>query len=228
MDTKNKEFKPPLGKEFGFIYPFFYRLAILDYWWVPAILLSNNRLAIDIYITLFLFFEICFITMVYFNLKLSSLLILISLALLANRLADMIMTVLSMMVRGTYRQDQKWASRGRTFILNILNIIQVFLSFALFYYFIPQGGIADTTNKIVKLTITDSLYFSFITGITLGYGDFYPVNGLAKTLAIIEPFIIVMILLNMIYFGRGAYQGETLEDEYRGSIVSGGFPNETW
>jgi hypothetical protein len=45
-----------------------------------------------------------------------------------------------------------------------------------------RAGLADRLYR--GLSVGDALYFTFITGLTIGYGDIVPHQALARTLAI--------------------------------------------
>jgi hypothetical protein len=58
---------------------------------------------------------------------------------------------------------------NRSIILLFFNFIEVIASFGVIY------AAGNYLNQPVQSWV-DALYFSFITGVTIGYGDFHPVN----------------------------------------------------
>jgi len=91
--------------------------------------------------------------------------------------------------------------------INFYEIWQI-LFLALSYYYIIEAGLIlifsfaavfyslsrlHPNTFSSKLTILDSIYFSFITIATVGYGDINPVSNTAKVLVILE------ILLGLLY-----------------------------
>jgi voltage-gated potassium channel len=47
------------------------------------------------------------------------------------------------------------------------------------------AGLSVAVGRTEKWSITDSLYFGFITALTVGYGDLRPTRGMTKFLAIL-------------------------------------------
>lgn len=68
---------------------------------------------------------------------------------------------------------------NRSIILLFFNFIEVIASFGVIY------AAGNYLNQPVESWI-DALYFSFITGVTIGYGDFHPVNDMGKILVMIQ------------------------------------------
>lgn len=78
----------------------------------------------------------------------------------------------------------------RSLLLLFLNFFEVIGSFAVIY------AAGHFLNKPVSNWV-DALYFSFVTGATIGYGDFHPVTSLGKQLVILQ---IVSTLAFLILF----------------------------
>ena len=70
---------------------------------------------------------------------------------------------------------------GRSIYRWLLCVLTVLLFFGLAYWLIPE--------TINKKGFVNSMYFSFITFTTLGYGDIVPISILGKILVIIEVFL---------------------------------------
>jgi hypothetical protein len=89
------------------------------------------------------------------------------------------------------------ARRGQWLILMFsINIIQITLIFAIWYRMISFWAPASFSRT---LGILDSLYFSVVTSLTVGYGDIIPVSDLAKWLVIIQlilTFYTIVIVIN--------------------------------
>ena len=76
------------------------------------------------------------------------------------------------------------------------NIIQVILIFAIWYRLLSFW---DPSAFSYTLNIIDSLYFSVVTLLTVGYGDIIPISNLAKGLVILQlilTFYTVVIVIN--------------------------------
>ena len=71
------------------------------------------------------------------------------------------------------------ALANRSMILLFFNFFEVIASFGVIY------AAGNYLNQPVSTWI-DALYFSFITGATIGYGDFYPINETGKILVIVQ------------------------------------------
>ncbi|MBC7743627.1 MAG: two pore domain potassium channel family protein [Flavobacterium sp.] len=81
-------------------------------------------------------------------------------------------------------------SHKRSLLLLFLNFFEVIGSFAVIY------AAGHFLNKPVSNWI-DALYFSFVTGATVGYGDIHPINPIGKQLVILQ---IVSTLAFLILF----------------------------
>jgi hypothetical protein len=54
---------------------------------------------------------------------------------------------------------------------------------------IASFGVIYAAGNYLNMPINswvDALYFSFITGVTIGYGDFYPINEIGKILVMLQ------------------------------------------
>jgi hypothetical protein len=68
---------------------------------------------------------------------------------------------------------------NRSIILLFFNFAEVIASFGVIY------AAGNYLNQPIQNWI-DALYFSFITGVTIGYGDFYPINQDGKILVMLQ------------------------------------------
>lgn len=86
-----------------------------------------------------------------------------------------------------------------------LNIMQLLLIFAIWYQMI---SLIDPQAFSQPLHVINSIYFSFVTFITVGYGDIYPISSLARLVNIGQMalvFYTVVIVVNgliSIHFNR--------------------------
>lgn len=90
---------------------------------------------------------------------------------------------------------------NRSIILLFFNFIEVIASFGVIY------SAGDYLNQPLQSWI-DALYFSFITGITIGYGDFHPVNENGKILVMLQILsTMAFLFLFFNFFGPRASEG---------------------
>lgn len=97
--------------------------------------------------------------------------------------------------------------RGQWLILMFtFNIIQIVLVFSIWYRMISTWAPSSFSHS---LSILDSLYFSIVTFLTVGYGDMIPISDLAKGLVVLQlilTFYTIVIVINgviSIHFRRG-------------------------
>lgn len=87
--------------------------------------------------------------------------------------------------------------QGEWLIMTIsLNLIQLVIVFSIWYRLL---GILDQASFIGEMTILNSLYFSVVTFLTVGFGDIVPVSGMAKVLVITQialSFFTLVIVVN--------------------------------
>ena len=97
--------------------------------------------------------------------------------------------------------------RGQWLLLMFsLNIFQIAVIFAIWYRFI---SIVNPETFSQSLGIVDSLYFSIVTFLTIGFGDITPLGDLPKLIVIIQSiltFYTLVIVINgliSIHFRHG-------------------------
>lgn len=113
----------------------------------------------------------------------------IVLTLLALRLIDIIQVNVNISIFDNLKIDKsKYPvfvySSIRSIILVCLNFIEIAIIFGFFYSLITIGHFESKS----VLTSLDKFYFSFITQLTIGYGDITPV-GFNKLLSVIQGLI---------------------------------------
>ncbi len=91
---------------------------------------------------------------------------------------------------------------NRSIILLFFNFIEVIASFGVIY------SAGDYLNQPIQGWV-DALYFSFITGVTIGYGDFHPVNEHGKILVMLQ-ILSTMAFLFLFFNFFGPRSGERM------------------
>jgi hypothetical protein len=75
----------------------------------------------------------------------------------------------------------------KLFFITIFTIL-----FGIFYYLI---SIYDENSFNEKLTVSDSIYFSTTTILTLGFGDFYPKSNLSRLLVALQGYLFLILII---------------------------------
>lgn len=84
---------------------------------------------------------------------------------------------------------------NRSIILLFFNFAEVIASFGVIY------SVGDYFNQPIQDWI-DALYFSLVTGITIGFRDFYPINQEGKILVMMQILsTIAFLFLFFNFFG---------------------------
>jgi len=87
--------------------------------------------------------------------------------------------------------------QGEWLIMTVsVNLIQLVLIFSIWYRLL---GLLDAGSFIGEMTILNSLYFSVVTFLTVGFGDIVPVSALAKILVLLQTaltFYTLVIVVN--------------------------------
>ena len=93
--------------------------------------------------------------------------------------------------------------RGQWLILMfVISVVQINLVFAIWYRFLTTS-ISDAFSN--SLTVLDSLYFSIITFMTIGYGDIVPTQPITKLLVLLQTiltFYTIFIVINGLIYSH--------------------------
>jgi MFS family permease len=84
-------------------------------------------------------------------------------------------------------------SYRRSVLLLYFNYLEIVLAFAVIY-----GGL-NLLNSKAK-SITDFIYFSFVTSATIGYGDIYPTTDLGKIMVSFQSIIFLVFIVLFLNF----------------------------
>lgn len=84
---------------------------------------------------------------------------------------------------------------NRSIILLLFNFAEVIASFGVIY------SVGNYFNQPIQSWV-DALYFSLVTGVTIGYGDFYPINQEGKVMVMMQILsTIAFLFLFFNFFG---------------------------
>jgi hypothetical protein len=93
-------------------------------------------------------------------------------------------------------------THNRSLILLFFNFTEVIASFGVIY------AAGNYLNHPVS-NLTDALYFSLITGGTIGYGDFYPINPTGKLVIMLQIISTLSFLILFFNFFTPRAQDDT-------------------
>lgn len=198
----NKKYRAPkFGHHLGFIYPLIWRiLASNKHWSPPMWLKDDSALTIDIYVFIWWVIELLSITASSFIFNWHGSFMYFILILLIFRFIDLLFVLSSILIRGTYRRIGDWPSYNRVTLLVILNALEIMVLFAIFYYsFSILFPSAASFNPGLN-SFFDSLYFSFTTGTTIGYGVPYPTGWISKLLSMMEGSSVLLLVITVISY----------------------------
>ena len=69
----------------------------------------------------------------------------------------------------------------------------VTVAFGLIYFLLPANAFKAPFDSSAD-GVLDSVYFSFVTTTTLGYGDHYPTQALARSIVIVQLLLSLFLL----------------------------------
>jgi hypothetical protein len=87
---------------------------------------------------------------------------------------------------GAHEPEHIIGSKERVIIMSFINYLESGFCFAMLYWLLPSASVSQDGNVI--RSGMDALYFSFITQLTIGYGDFTP-QGDARWISITQGFL---------------------------------------
>jgi voltage-gated potassium channel Kch len=82
----------------------------------------------------------------------------------------------------------------RSLVIVVLNFVETIIGFAILY--MTLGNIVPTSSVVQgALRATTALYFSAVTAITLGYGDFIPGDDLSRVIVMAQLLGTILFLI---------------------------------
>ena len=204
MGEEELQNKPAFGHHLGVWYPLVWRILATNKYWSPSLWLpKDSALAIDIYIATWWILEILGIVLCNKITQWQGTITWVFVFIIFFRLTDLMFVLSSILVKGFYKKQGDCPSVNRITLLVILNALEIMVMFAILYralgILVPE--IACITPKLN--TFFDALYFSVVTGISLGYGIPHPVGWLARLLAMLEASSIVLVVIAVMSYITG-------------------------
>lgn len=135
-------------------------------------------ISIDILVVVKVLFSI---TIIYFHLQTYTILMVI----LVWFSIETLLYIPTMIFASDYLSRPR--SYKRSMILFFINYLQVTIDFACFYSY------GNNMNKPFEHWYT-AIYFSFVTGSSTGYGDYYPVTGLGELLVSVQAVVFLVFI----------------------------------
>ena len=204
MSENKADYKPEFSSQLGFLYPLVWRILSLNRFfsismWLP----KSSGLAIDIYILVCWIIEAIIISTYALANSFNNTLLLVFVIILVYRLIDVYFALLSIFLKSYYRRAGTWLSAKRIVLLSLFNAIEVMVIFGFIYHSCSSLFPNYWQYKPKFFNLWDAIYYSFVTGTTLGYGDICPVGIASRFAAIVETSFILLVVLNLISFARG-------------------------
>jgi len=186
---------PQIGKRLGFLYPLAHKILRTHELWSPSRWIPHSALATDLYILSCWIIEIIIIFLMtsFQNTEILWICLFISIF----RYLDLMFVLLSILVKGFYK-NKDWASSHRVTFLVVCNAIEIMVLFAIFYFGFDKlyPGIGSTEPPIDNFF--QALYFSVNTGTCIGFGTPSPDGWITKLLTMFEGSSIVLIVIAVI------------------------------
>lgn len=210
MAKKEEPFRPPplptFGGDNGIIYPFVARLLRMITWLSPGRFLGLNATQLDLYILTFLIAEAVSAVIIDRILAAerpeSSRIVWVVLAMTIFRLVVICAVTLSEFVLGYYR-DRLPFPINRGVVHKTINIVELILIYGILF-FIAERTLPKHGEMNIRFGgVFDAIYFSTVTGATLGYGDFFPKGWLAKALVMSEVLFMILFGVTILSFLKG-------------------------
>lgn len=204
MTQENHTGIPQFGHHLGIWYPLVWRILSTNKYWSPSMWFpKDSALAIDLYLGFWWLAELVIIILCCSVFHWSGIGVLISAVLILFRITDLMFVLSSILVRGFYKKQGDWPSVNRITLLVVLNALEIMIMFGILFMTFSSlfPEIASTSPPLNSFF--DALYFSFVTGTSLGYGIPNPEGWLSRLLSIIEASSIILVVIAVIGYIAG-------------------------
>lgn len=179
----------------GVLFPIAERLLNTHKYWSVSRWLPHSAIYTDLYIMSWWILETSFISFECLTSNTRNLWIIVFLC--TYRYLDLMFVLSSILVKGFYKR-QDWHSAHRVTLLVTFNAIEIMILFAILYRALGLLLPEIALTRPVLNSFYDALYFSIITGTSIGYGIPHPAGWLSKLLAMLEGSSIVLVVIAVI------------------------------
>lgn len=204
MSNRNISEDMPFGKKHGIWYPLAHKILSTHKYWSPSMWLpKDSAVAIDVYIGSWWLLEL-FIILLYCNVfHWQGIGAWVLVALIIFRLLDLMFVLFSILIKGSYNKEKEWVSVNRITLLVILNALELMVLYGILFraFSVLTPNIAAISPELDSFF--SALYFSFVTGTSLGYGVPIPTGWLSRLLAIVEVSSIILVVIAVVGYIAG-------------------------
>lgn len=204
MTEETLQKPPPFGHHLGIWYPLVWRILAFNKYWSPSLWLpKNSALAIDLYLGCWWILEISSVLLSSKFFHWHGIGTWIFVLIMLFRFADIMFVLSSILVKGFYKSHGDWPSVNRITLLVIFNALEIMLIFGFLFraFGILMPEIASTSPELNSFF--DSLYFSVVTGISLGYGVPHPTGWLSRLFSMLEASAVFIVVIAVIGYITG-------------------------
>ncbi len=199
MTHEDLQSKPAFGHHLGIWYPLAWHILATNKYWSPSLWLpKNSALVIDIYLGVWWLLEIISVFVCSKLFHWVGIGTYFFVFLVGFRFLDIMFVLSSILVKGFYKIQGDWISVNRITLLVIGNALEIMFIFAILFRALGVllPSIAGTLPPLESFF--DSLYFSVVTGISLGYGVPHPIGWLSRLLSMAEASSIFIVVIAVI------------------------------
>lgn len=130
------------------------------------------------------------------------------------RILDVVCVHLCEFFVGYYRDTEPWIL-NRAILLKVINVAEILLLYGMALYCLSRMYPDAFGMNVPFACLFDAIYFSVVTGTTLGFGDNYPKGPGAKALVMSEVLFLLLFGLAILSFLKGRSFGVPDIDQIR-------------
>lgn len=198
-----QSYTPEFGSLLGLWYPLIWRVLGLNRFFSPSMWLPvQSGLAIDLYLAGWWLIEIVSVLSLEIHGAWTTCLGLLVCFTFLFRLVDILFVVLSLLLKGFYRDPRGLKSTARLTLLTMFNALEIMFLFGALYrgFALRHPNAARFNDELAGLF--DAMYPSVVTATTLGYGELRPIGWLSRLFAMGESCLMLLVVVVLIGFLR--------------------------